>query len=173
MFDPTIYENIKVVLEGEIYDIDLSGQIEVTKRRDLIDLAQMSRKFIIQFKLVNSIKENYAEIHLLAKTEDLAYEILETSHNENPGCAITIKFFTNVKNEDECEEILNILNKIWDYRPKVSQRLTYPYEKVKSKNRKLVNEINLNFGRKIDEDNIDDIHNLVGHTLKSLNSLSD
>ena len=33
MFDPTIYDNIKVVLEGAVYDLDLEGKIIITTKR--------------------------------------------------------------------------------------------------------------------------------------------
>ncbi|QNG61538.1 hypothetical protein H4O14_08705 [Bacillus sp. PAMC26568] len=41
MFDPTAFDNLKVVLEGEIYDADLEGIIEVIKRKDIVDLQQL------------------------------------------------------------------------------------------------------------------------------------
>lgn len=172
MFDPTIYENIKVVLEGEIYDVDLSGKILVTMRKDLVDLATMSRKFVIQFRLLNSIKEIYAEINLIANTEDLANEILERN-DLKAGCEILIKFYIIVNDSvNECNKINNKLNIIWDNRPKIIQRLSYTYDQNERNKSELLNEISLNFGRKIDEENISDIHNLVEYTIKSLEALS-
>lgn len=172
MFDPTIYENIKVVLEGEIYDIDLNGKIFVTMRKDLVDLASMSRKFVIQFRLLDSAKAIYAEINLIANTEDLASEILERD-DLKPGCEIIIKFYTMVTDPRvECKKISDKLNIIWDNRPEISQRLSYIYEQNGNNKSELLNEINLNFGRKIDEENISDIHNLVDYTIKSLVVLS-
>jgi len=172
MFDPTIYENIKVVLEGEIYDVDLSGKILVTMRKDLIDLATMSRKFVIQFRLLDSVKEIYAEINLIANTEDLANEILERDVM-NSGCEIIIKFYTVVADsENECKKIDNKLSTIWDNRPEITQRLSYNYIQNENNRPELLNEISLNFGRKIDEENISDIHNLVEYTIKSLKELS-
>ena len=32
MFDPTIYENLKVVFEGAVYDLDLDGHLTVGDR---------------------------------------------------------------------------------------------------------------------------------------------
>lgn len=172
MFDPTIYENIKVVIEGEIYDVDLSGKILVTMRKDLVDLALMSRKFVIQFRIVSCVKEIYAEINLFANTEDLANEILE-NNNIKSGCEIIVKFYTLVSDpEKECERIYNTLIKMWDDRPEIVQRLSYIYNNGEEKVPELLNEISLNFGRKIDEENISDIHNLVEYTIKSLEELS-
>lgn len=172
MFDPTIYENIKVVLEGEIYDIDLSGKILVTMRKDLIDLASMSRKFVIQFKLLDSDKEIYAELNLIANIEDLASEKLERN-DMSSGCEIIIKFYTIVTDsESDCQKIDNKLGMIWDKRPEISQKLSYNYNQSEKNRSELLNEISLNFGRKIDEDNISDIHNLVEYTIKSLEELA-
>lgn len=50
MFDPTIYENVKVVLEGELYDRDLDGEITITNRSDLVDLATLSRTYVVAFE---------------------------------------------------------------------------------------------------------------------------
>lgn len=172
MFDPTIYENIKVVLEGEIYDVDLNGKILVTMRKDLIDLATMSREYVIQFRLLDSLKEIYAEINLIANTEDLANEILERNGLKS-GCEIIIKLYTIVTEPiNECKRINNKLNLIWDNRPEISQKLSYVYNISENSKGGLLNEIGLNFGRKIDEDNIFDIHNLVEYTIKSLKELS-
>ena len=51
LFDPTAFENIKVVIEGEIYDRDLSGEIFVTDRNDWFNSAKLSRKYEISFGL--------------------------------------------------------------------------------------------------------------------------
>jgi hypothetical protein len=45
MFDPTVFDNLKVIIEGAIYDLDLDGELQVVNRRDLVDLANMSRQF--------------------------------------------------------------------------------------------------------------------------------
>ncbi|SDC54033.1 hypothetical protein SAMN02799630_00063 [Paenibacillus sp. UNCCL117] len=45
MFDPTIFDNLKVVMEGRLYDLDAEGSIRITGREDLIDLAALSRTF--------------------------------------------------------------------------------------------------------------------------------
>lgn len=173
MFDPTIFDNIKVVLEGEIYDLDLSGTVNVIGREDQVNLAAMTRKFIVKFKLADSKKDLIAEINLSAGTEDLAKEILESREGYKPGCEIIIKFMTQVTEpKAQCRSIEEILNKIWDDRPEISQILSYEYKKEKQEKLILNNEITLNFGRKIDEDNIGDIHVLLEYTLRSLDALN-
>ena len=44
MFDPTAYENMRVVLEGIFYDKDLSGEILVIDRNDIVNTAKLSRE---------------------------------------------------------------------------------------------------------------------------------
>ena len=51
MFDPTAFENIKVVLEGAVYDLDLNGEIIIIDRNDLINTAKLSRKYELSFQL--------------------------------------------------------------------------------------------------------------------------
>ncbi|WP_315910922.1 hypothetical protein [Xylanibacillus composti] len=43
--DPTIFDNLRVVVEGALYERDLAGEILVVERRDLVDLAAFSRSF--------------------------------------------------------------------------------------------------------------------------------
>lgn len=49
MFDPTVFDNLKVVLEGCVYDYDLEDKIVVTGRNDIVDLATLTRTFSIRF----------------------------------------------------------------------------------------------------------------------------
>ena len=50
MFDPTIFDNMKVILEGYVYDLDFAGKIVVTGRMDRIEMSTMSRTYGIRFK---------------------------------------------------------------------------------------------------------------------------
>ncbi|SID87142.1 Uncharacterised protein [Mycobacteroides abscessus subsp. abscessus] len=47
LFDPTAYENMKIVMEGLLYDKDLAGQISIIDRNELINTAKLSRTFEI------------------------------------------------------------------------------------------------------------------------------
>ena len=53
MFDPTIFDNLKVVAEGAVYDLDLQGEILITNRIDQVDLATLSRYYAITFRKIN------------------------------------------------------------------------------------------------------------------------
>ena len=49
LFDPTAYENLKVVFEGIVYDYDLNEEITIIERNDYINLADMSRTYNLSF----------------------------------------------------------------------------------------------------------------------------
>lgn len=164
MFDPTIYDNIKVVLEGAVYDLDLDGKILITRREDLVDLSSMSRTYAIEFARKID-KPSKAEINLHVHLSDLAAEILENP-TAKPGCTLTIKLFTKVKNpEIECKHIEEQLSLIWEHRPLISQLLSYKYGLHPIAYH---NQITLSFGRKIDESHLDDFPHLIGYAADSL-----
>jgi len=51
MFDPTAFDNLKVVLEGIVYDMDLNGMIQILDRNDFVNIAKMERTYNISFSL--------------------------------------------------------------------------------------------------------------------------
>jgi hypothetical protein len=178
LFDPTVYENIKVVVEGAVYDLDLAGTILVTNRTDRVELSTMARSYSIQFQesqedmeKETGLQSGRAEIKLIATIEDLSSEILELD-DASPGCQMEILFYTQVLDiEKECEEIDKLLKDVWENRPSIEQSLSFTYgDKVNF----YQNRISLDFGRKINEEQIEDIPTLVDlmfHTLQRLNQL--
>lgn len=164
MFDPTIYDNIKVVLEGAVYDLDLDGKIIITRREDQVDLSSMSRTYAIEFARKID-KPSKAEINLHVHLSDLAAEILENP-TAKPGCTLTIKLFTKVSApETECTHIKEQLSEIWEYRPQITQLLSYEFGLLPISYH---NQITLSFGRKIDESHIDDFPHLIDYAADSL-----
>ena len=165
MFDPTIFDNLKVVLEGHIYELDFSNQLKVTNRKDAVDIATMSREFIMEFQTVNNTEPYpFAEIKLTAKIEDFVKEMIY-GEEEKSGCEITVNLYTKVNNiEDDPNQIKTHLNKIWKGRPLITQQLSFYYENEKSK----LNKVNLDFNRKINEDQVNDIPNIVDISQESL-----
>jgi hypothetical protein len=169
MFDPTIYENMKVVIEGAVYDLDLAGEILVTNRSNRIELSTMSRSYFIQFKLLG-LGDVIAELGLAATTEDLAAEILEKS-SMTPGCSLHIGFQMKVVDvEEDCAAIEQILFDIWGHDYTIIQKLSYTYGK--ELHASYINEIQLDFGRKFGESVIDDIPSLLEHVLLSIERLN-
>lgn len=159
MFDPTIFENLKVVMEGAVYDLDLEGVVLVVGRQDLVDLADMSRAFVIQFRL----KEGRVtgELRLTAGLSDLAGEKLEWKH-ATPGCSLELRFVLGMKESGSaCYNIQRELEALWDGRPDISQTISYPYQMEGVDERLFTNEIRCSFNRKIDEGHWSDFPELL------------
>jgi hypothetical protein len=174
VFDPTIYDNLKVVLEGELYDRDLNEQIQIVDRSDLVDLAIMSRMFIMRFQIPN-YSESIAEIKLHAGAEDLAGEIVEVN-NPTIGCRIHIGYRVRatgdyIAAEEASLTIRKHLVKIWGEDMTISQELCFfpnvlkdiPIYECRS---------TIEFGRKITEEQIEDIPRLVDHLIMTLGEQS-
>ncbi|WP_166245234.1 hypothetical protein [Paenibacillus turpanensis] len=168
MFDPTIYENIKVAMENRIYDLDnLTGEIVVTGRKDLLDQAVMSKQFTLRF-VRKGYPEIAAEICLEANLTDLAAEILEWEKAE-PGCLFTLRFYMHVEqNERQCSRIEAVLNEIWEPELRPRQKLSYIYNQYKGQ---YLNEIELGFESKINEEHIGEIPRLLEHIVLTLERL--
>lgn len=162
MYDPTIFENLKIGFENHIYDLDnLSGEIDITNRSDRLDLADMSREFSIQFSLADQT-EIEAEIVLKASLRDFAEELLE---GKEPGCPLTVSFRKKVEDvEKECDMIHERLDEIWEQEPPV-QTLSYVYGQEEST---YLDIIDIHFTQKMTEDQMEDIPELIEHVVKSL-----
>ncbi|MDF2923411.1 MAG: hypothetical protein K0R57_2325 [Paenibacillaceae bacterium] len=150
MFDPTVYENLRVVLEGAVYDLDLAGTIRITAREDLVDLAAMSRCYRIAFTLARGAADAgnaaaglngpqqeaeelpplTARIELSAGLRDLAAEILEQPES-SPGCSIKIIFTRvlepGVTEEQACARSLAALQQVWGDRFQIRQTISHEY----------------------------------------------
>ncbi|BAU29688.1 hypothetical protein DFP93_10665 [Aneurinibacillus soli] len=173
MFDPTIYENMKVALEGAVYDLDLAGAILVTARKDRVDLATMSREYRIEFqdREARGGEKPAARMTLLASASDLAGEVLELAPIERLGCLLRVSFALYVDSLAECEEIADMLVDVWGGRPEIRQSLSFVYDPEGAPIR-YENTVTLDFGRKINEDNVEDLVSIVDHTVLSLRRLS-
>ncbi|KSU85541.1 hypothetical protein GA0061096_1808 [Fictibacillus enclensis] len=128
MFDPTIYENLKVILEGMAYDLDFEGVLKVTGRKDLVDLASMSRTYSLEVLLSGKKEKDVrAKIGLKAGLEDLADEIMERE-TERTGCIFSVTFYTTVQDIDaECSRIGEAMRRLWKTDGEVTQTLSYIY----------------------------------------------
>lgn len=178
MFHPTIFDNIKVVLEGTVYDRDFDGEITVTDRADLVDLAAYHRLFRIDFQLANRTEQQSvitAQIQLRTSLKDIAGEQLELPLTDHIGCTICIHFLMSITDvRRQTEAVIAVLNEIWGDRPHITQtvsasidehRFTWPPYQYE-------NRVTLDFHRKIDEGNIEDMRHLVDHCIRSLESLN-
>jgi hypothetical protein len=142
MFDPTVFDNLKVVLEGCVYDYDLEEKIAVTGRSDIVDLATLTRTFSVRFTRRHpdvsqvsatspSLPWGYredadpafrnmlehgaeAEIVLHAELRDLAGELLEGSRTHTAyGCRLWTVFRMVTAHDQLCGDIANLLTSLW------------------------------------------------------------
>lgn len=80
MFDPTIFDNLKVVLEGAVYDMDLNDSVVIMGRTDRIELSSMSRSFSMTMaRKEDGVAEG--SFMLTASVADLAAELLADSNS--------------------------------------------------------------------------------------------
>lgn len=165
MFDPTVFDNIKVALENQIYDLDnLAGRIRITNRIDRLEMSIMSREFALQFQLLDQ-KNITAEIRLAASLKELATEILEIP-GEMPGCNLTLRLYLHIEDvSEQCKRIQEILQSIWKPEETPTQTLSFVYGQERAV---YLNIVEMRFKRKITEDQMGDIPDLIDHMLLTL-----
>ncbi len=165
MYDPTIFENLKVAFENHIYDLDnIDEKIAIINRIDSMDFAILARDFAIQFKLINQPAVT-AEIVLQASIKELAGEILEV-YGENLGCRLSVRFTKAVQNVAiQCPQIEQALNLIWETDIQLTQTLSFLYGQQASS---YLDIIDMTFKAKINEEHMVDIADLLDHVLESL-----
>jgi len=170
MFDPTIFDNLKVAIENQVYDLDnISGEIDITNRKDRLELSVMSRVFSLEFSLFEQ-DEVKAEIVLEASVKDLASEILETN-GDTPGCTLTVYFHLVVEDiEFQCKQVETILENIWKPDQLPNQTLSFVYG---TEYKGYMNSVEVPFNHKINEDHMDQIPDFIDHVLQSLIELNE
>ncbi|WP_349409366.1 hypothetical protein [Pseudalkalibacillus sp. SCS-8] len=170
MYDPTIFENLKVAVENYVYDLDnLASEITITNRVDNMEMATMSRSFQLQFVLADEPGVE-AEVVLEASLKDLAAELLEVE-GENPGCTLLVRFYMQIDDvEVECAQIEELLHSIWDQEKPPTQTISYVYGQGSNV---LMNKIEVTFNQRINEDQMEDIPSLIDHVIESLQHLND
>lgn len=182
LYDPVVFENLKVALENQLYDLDnLDQRIVITSRTDILDMAVMSRRWSLGFMLPDreqscAVK---AEIILSTSIEDLSDELLERS-GTNPACSLILKFTGSVEQPTvDCPQIDRVIEEAWNRDLIPVQRLTatfgdhaYPIEGAELwVPRYYENEILLPFNRRINEDQMEDLESLIEHTIRTLEAL--
>ncbi|MNW37797.1 hypothetical protein D3C74_148500 [compost metagenome] len=171
MFDPTIFDNLKVVVEGAVYDLDLCGELQVVDRNDRVELSTMSRYYAIKFTLPDRT-DCSAELRLWADTKDLAGEILELDSTlaEIHGCHLQPVFYKYVNKDNaelECVASETLAHKIWGDAHLV-QKISYTYG---DHNSNALQEITVSFRRKFGEEVIEDVPQMIEHMVMMLERL--
>ncbi|GKV64697.1 MULTISPECIES: hypothetical protein [unclassified Sporosarcina] len=170
MYDPTVFENLKVAFENHIYDLDnLERLIYIHNRSDQLDLAVMSRKFTIRFSL-KGCHAVTCELALHASTQELANEILEVGDTE-PGCLLTLRVRHQVRDvETECREIEQILGKVWEDDIFFLQTLSFHFDQKK---RVYLNTIDIDFKPKLTEEHMGEINEFLKNVLEMIRLIGD
>ncbi|RFB16881.1 hypothetical protein DZB84_10835 [Bacillus sp. HNG] len=164
MFDPTVFENLKVVIEGALYDLDLEGKIVIIDRQDQVDLAKMGRHYHIAFR-DKTIDQIQAYMDLTMDLDNLVAEL--RNKNRNPGCLLEIGFNFNLESLDACPLAQQVLTTIWGETREIQQEISFMYG---SKNQYTVNN-KIIFHRLIHEDQIDDLLEMIDYIIDSIHQL--
>ncbi|WHY54738.1 hypothetical protein [Peribacillus simplex] len=173
MFDPTAFENMKVVLEGAVYDRDFIGDILVTKRDDIVNLSTMSRSYKIEMELkkpIASISISGA-IELRASLKNLSSELLDAAIDDtHSGCTVDI-FITFPKKLDEAsaEQLLNDLERIWGDQRIITVTTS---DTVSKKLQHVTSSIyKVSFGRLVKEEQMDDLEDMIEYLIQSVQAV--
>jgi len=168
MYDPTIFENIKVALENRVYDLDtLERKILITNRTDQMDFAILSRRFGIEFILLDNV-DLRAEIVLGTSLRDLAGEILEMK-GEEPGCSLTLRFVSTVPSDAvPYREIGQVLHTIWEQEIDITQTVSSVLGEEPAE---FTYTIEAAFHTRINEEHMQEIGNFLVHVLRTMEAL--
>lgn len=167
MFDPTAYENMKVVVDGFFYDMDLEGKISIIDRNDIVNMAKLSREFSVQFQLKDAREEYLATLCLKADLENLAAELLHLKLAPTRiGSYVELEFVVYHPNEPQYfNKIQAQLQQIWGDKRTIQQRAQFnPF----SNTRAIENRIMIDFNRLIIEEQIDDLLVIGEHMIETL-----
>jgi hypothetical protein len=171
MFDPTAFENMKVVMQGALYDLDISGEIVITDRNDLINMAKMSRCFELTFELAEGNRRKIsAKIIMESRLSNLAAELLsDFLPNNLAGCEIILQFLIHdTEINEDFKAIEKTLQDIWGPKRKISQIVQY---NPLTPNEKQVDFITVEFDRVIREEQIDDLVEMIEFMITTLRRL--
>ncbi|MFE7062328.1 hypothetical protein ACFVAD_09250 [Sutcliffiella sp. NPDC057660] len=163
MFDPTVFDNLKVIIEGAIYDLDLDGELQVVNRRDLVDLANMSRQFSMDIAVS---AEMLGRVELSSDLENISGELLKRL--DRPGCSVTVSFFQEVKRssmiKEKLEQWKKEMQEIWGE----SWEIELSSIETLDPNQPMKLSATIRFDRLFYEDNIDDLEELLPYMMSTL-----
>ena len=164
MFDPTAFDNMKVVIEGALYDRDIKGDIIITDRNDVINLAKMSRLFDLSFRLQDGI--SMAKVELNSPLINLAAELLPSVQTEqHAGCYVKLQFLLEQEKAPDYVLLKNILLDIWGESRDISLvSQSHPLDGDK----KSITILKVEFGRLITEDHMEDLVEMINFMITTL-----
>ncbi|MBL0385970.1 hypothetical protein JJB07_04830 [Tumebacillus sp. ITR2] len=168
MFDPTIYDNLKVVFEGALYDLDHDKRLLVSGREDLVDLATMSRTFRMNVRKPDS--EIHATVELKSGLLDFASELRRIrTADQLPGCELEFQFRLPAEKAAQAAEYERHLADVWGEVATSQHELSTVLMTNTGVEVTLGHyRITLQFRGKIDEDNINDVESLLQHLVATM-----
>jgi len=167
MFDPTAFDNMKVVIEGALYDKDISGEIVIIDRNDLMNMAKMSRLFDVSFQLPN--RSCTAKFEMESKLSNLAAELLSNEVIEqHAGCFVRLEFMLEHEEKLDYQTIKETLMDIWGAARKISLTV---HKNPLEMNKTISTIITVKFDRLITEDQLDDLVEMTNFMKKTLELL--
>lgn len=159
MFDPTAFENIRVILEGIFYDEDLEGSLIIIDRNDLINTAKLSRTYELICRLTPSNEvanpQITCKVTLNARLENFTAELLPVIHmKQEAGCHLMIEFLFDYKQDEFfLKQIEKLIREKWTG---TKIRQTVSYEPFKKKE-KVKHHVELNFNELLKEEQISEL----------------
>lgn len=167
MFDPTAFENMRVVIEGYLYDKDLDGELSIIDRNDIVNLSKLTREYMIEFQLKNSSSDHKATFCLKAGLENLAAELLPGNIlASKQGSFVKLQFHVIHLNElDLYDKLQTGFQQIWGEKRTILQNIQY---NPLNTNRSVENRITIEFNRLIVEDQMDDLLDMIDHMVETL-----
>ncbi|WP_409288825.1 hypothetical protein [Peribacillus sp. SCS-37] len=175
MFDPTAFENMKVVLEGLIYDRDFEGSILVTDRQDLINISSLSRSFLMEMEVKTGRSSACVpitcSIGLEAGLKNLSAELLEYKGGADAGCHIETIYQIPLKDDNmaDINGLFHTLSSIWGPSREIEITEKHIYNSPEHPVRIIMAKVV--FGRLVTEEQIPDFNGLVDHAITSINKL--
>lgn len=158
MFDPTAFDNLKVVFEGAVYDLDLTGDIQILDRKDLFDFAHYDRCYQIHYSLPYK-KSISIEFHLKADMGHFLAERKMMTEKNTAGADILIVYKGNEKlNRSLLEEAWG-KDKHWEWKEISSSINSISYQGI------------LTFNRVITEEMVDDVLQMISFSVDTLQQL--
>lgn len=174
MFDPTVFENVKVALENHFYDLDnLDRAIDIVGRIDRMEMAVMAREFGLRFTLAG-LSGVSAEVRLASSLRQLAAELLELDGDTAvAGCTLSLRFRVALgEPAAQCPQIEGMIRAIWGEDMPFTQTISYVYEQDDLSTAVFyTNKIELKFRRTIGEEQMEDIPELADHMVQTLRQL--
>ena len=170
LFDPTAFDNMKVVLEGAVYDRDFVGDILVVNREDLINLAKLSRHFTIEFELKDPRfnKQISGGITLYASLENLSSELL-ASHKNDTYSGSTVEIFilySEKVSEEQADRLFKELEDIWGKQRTIE--CTNIAVKSNANQQSYSSKFTISFDRLVKEEQMDDLVDMIEYLIQSL-----